>query len=113
MTAALKDSPFSEKKLSLIGFDACLMSSFEVAGAVAPFAEYMVASQEPEPVSGWDYRFLSQLAGKSTADQGECIIDAYADSTRDSLSYATLSCIDLSEMDALKREISSLFRSFG
>ena len=113
LTVALKDSPFSKNKLSLIGFDACLMSSFEVAVSVAPYAEYMVASQEPEPVSGWDYRFLSHLVGKSTGDLGHVIIDAYADSVRDSLSTATLSCIDLSEVDALKHEISSLFQNFG
>ena len=34
------------RKLSWIGFDACLMGSAEVASAVSPYAEYMIASQE-------------------------------------------------------------------
>lgn len=31
-------------------FDACLMSSLEVASVLAPYANYMIASQETEPV---------------------------------------------------------------
>ena len=45
---------WTEKKLSWIGFDACLMGSLEVAGQMAPYAEYMIASQETEPAWGWN-----------------------------------------------------------
>lgn len=41
---------------SFIGFDACLMATLETAAALAPYAGYMVASQELEPGGGWNYR---------------------------------------------------------
>lgn len=50
------------ERFDLIGFDACLMAHIEVAIAVAPHAEIMVASQEVEPAMGWAYAaFLDEL----------------------------------------------------
>lgn len=37
----------------LIGFDACLMSSIEIASRLQGVARYMVASEEIEPEWGW------------------------------------------------------------
>ena len=45
-------------KLDLLGFDACLMATFEVASTMAAHADRMVASQELEPGHGWDYTSL-------------------------------------------------------
>jgi hypothetical protein len=42
-------------KFELIGLDACLMSHLEVYAALAPHANYAVASQETEPALGWAY----------------------------------------------------------
>lgn len=42
-------------KLSLIGFDACLMSMIEVASIVKDYAHIMVSSQEVELGTGWPY----------------------------------------------------------
>ena len=39
----------------IIGFDACLMASMEVAGAFNGFADYLVGSEDVEPGYGWDY----------------------------------------------------------
>ena len=59
---ALADSPFAGEKLEWIGFDACLMASLETARMASPYARYMIASQETEPATGWDYAFLTGLA---------------------------------------------------
>ena len=65
----LSNSKFNGKKLEMIGFDACLMSSVEVADALSDYANYMLASQEVEPGFGWDYSFLSNVTSKtSTVD---------------------------------------------
>src|SRR5690606_5837113 len=40
--------------LDMVGFDACLMATYEVASALAPYADRLVASQELEPGHGWD-----------------------------------------------------------
>lgn len=93
-------------KLDLLGFDACLMGSYEVASAVAPLAERLIASQELEPGHGWDYRALQVLADDESAsadDLGSAIIDGFeaqaAESgTGDSI---TLSMIDLTRMGAV------------
>ena len=47
----------SEKKppFDVIGFDACLMASMEVAGTFNGFARYLVGSEDVEPGYGWDY----------------------------------------------------------
>ena len=66
------------KKLEMIGFDACLMSSVEVASLLSNYAKYMVASQEVEPGYGWDYRFLGDLkSNTSTVDFGMLVVDYY------------------------------------
>ena len=46
LESALNNSPFAKQKLDMIVFHACLMGSAEVATRIAPFARYMVASEE-------------------------------------------------------------------
>ena len=92
--------------LDLLGFDACLMANYEVASAVAPLADRLVASQELEPGHGWDYTSLQVLADDpdTTADElGEALIDGFkgqadASGTQDTI---TLSMVDLTKMAAL------------
>jgi hypothetical protein len=65
----------------LIGFDACLMATAEVANALAPYADYLAASEEVEPGSGWDYRvILSGLSAEpsmAALPLGKLITDSY------------------------------------
>lgn len=91
-------------KLEWIGFDACLMSSLEVASVLAPYADYMIASQETEPGWGWNYAFLSVLSDRAIPgdEMGEYIVDSYMDYGEYVFDYypnlysdLTLSCIDL------------------
>ena len=51
------------RPLDLLGMDACLMSNFETAYQVAPYVQYMVASEESEPSDGWPY---DAILGKLT-----------------------------------------------
>ena len=113
LSEALRNSPFSRKQLQFIGFDACLMATLEVADTIAPYAEYMIASQEPEPVSGWNYAFLSDLSGKTSLDAGRSIIRTYSESLSHVMLPASLSCVDLSKIEALQKEMESLFRDLG
>ncbi len=102
LTAALSAAGLPER-LDWIGFDACLMSSAEVAAALSPFAEYMIASQETEPATGWDYAFLSGMAGDAGgAASGKRIVDAYFESLAGSKDILTMACVDLDKLrDAL------------
>lgn len=57
------------ERFDIVGFDACLMGHLEVAVAIAPHADIMVASQEVEPAMGWAYAaFLDELAKDPTMD---------------------------------------------
>ncbi|HEY1014813.1 MAG TPA: clostripain-related cysteine peptidase [Herpetosiphonaceae bacterium] len=68
-------------QFELIGFDACLMSQLEVYTAIAPYANYSVASQEVEPSLGWAYAaILGRLTDSPEIDGAElsrAIVDSY------------------------------------
>lgn len=79
-TVLYGESP-EEKPFEIIGFDACLMATVDMAGLCAPFANYMVASQQVIPGCGWKYDgFLSALAENPDMDGeelGRVICDTY------------------------------------
>ena len=117
MKTALEASRFSENnKLDWVGFDACLMASAELACIWAPYARYLVASQEVEPSFGWNYGFLKKLGKTDTEALIGDIADRYLDSC---LKYfkkkdyhdrdTTLACLDLSGADELKGSVNALF----
>ena len=119
LAEALGDSVGAHQtKLEWIGFDACLMSSLEVASVLAPYARYMIASQETEPGWGWNYAFLSTLSDKviSGDEMGEYIVDSYMDygeyvfDTYPRLySDLTLSCIDLDAYAEAEEALDTYF----
>ncbi len=80
------------------------MSSLEAAAAIAPYARYMIASEEIEPGTGWDYNaFLSALSSDSRItglELGAYVCDSYMEKCALSSSegMATLSVVDLSQI---------------
>ena len=69
-----------ENKLSIVGFDACLMATIEVVGVVYKYADIMIASEILEPGDGWDYRFLNLLADDpdvTAVELGQEIVDSF------------------------------------
>ena len=111
LTASLEEASLPQK-LKWIGFDACLMSTLEVAQAVSPYAEYMIASQETEPALGWNYRFLADISRDATgAETGKRIVDAFFEGREDADETLTLACMDLSQIPAIAEEMDTLFRS--
>jgi hypothetical protein len=90
-------------KLDLLGFDACLMATFEVASELAPYADRLLASQELEPGHGWDYNALRLLSEQPDADVdmlGSALIDGFEAQAmaEDTASEITLSLVDLTQM---------------
>ena len=50
------------KKLDILGFDACDLSTVEMACQLEPFAQYLLGSQIGIPIPGWPYdRILDRL----------------------------------------------------
>ena len=111
MKQGLQDG-LAGKRLSVIGFDACLMADYEVAQATAPHADLLIASQALEMGSGWDYatlvKALSQ-AGDSKA-LAKSVCDSYLEKCAASgkEASATLSAIDLTKFDALQKAFETL-----
>lgn len=93
MSRALGDASVH---LDMLGFDACLMA--------APYADYLIASEEPEPGCGWYYTDwigkLSENCGIPPKRYGRQIIDDYiTESGWDSPSmYSTLGMFDLQQV---------------
>lgn len=110
LTEALDASPFAARKLDWIGFDACLMSSVEVAGKLAPYADYMIASQAEEPAGGWNYSFLSGLhLDRNGRETGRRIIDAYFEAPQTGQPDLTMACVDLSRIAAVEEAMSRFY----
>lgn len=97
----------SDPALELIGFDACLMATVDVADTFREFAHYMVASEETEPGNGWLYSgWLSALAEDPSMEGdelGKAICDAYYEGCveEETADLATLSLTDLSKINSL------------
>ena len=91
-----------------IGFDACLMGTLESASILAPYAKYMIGSQEVEPGSGWDYAMIGNcLAADPSADMvtlGKAICDGFYQMCVENEcgNSSTLALTDLSKIEALR-----------
>lgn len=103
----------------IVGFDTCLMATLENAAMLAPYADYMVASEEYEPGGGWDYtswvKYVFQNPGASSQAIGQAICDSYyakcaASGLED---MATLSVIDLSKVQPLLVAFEAMAREMN
>ncbi len=118
MQTALAEALGEDNKLEWIGFDACLMSSMELADAFAPYTNYLISSQETEPGWGWNYAFLSQLSEPDMdgARMGKAIIDTYMEFGEAAFAAypkaycdLTLSCLDLNRYQAAEDAWDAFF----
>jgi len=102
-------------KFELIGFDTCLMATLETANMASNYANYMVASEELEPGTGWDYTaWLGAIKNKptiSTIDLSKVIVDSYYNSfssNPDEQKTTTLSAIQLNKIASLNSTVDKL-----
>lgn len=99
-----------------IGFDACLMATAETAMTLAPYADYLIASEETEPGIGWYYtNWLTEFSKNTsmpTIEVGKKIVDDFVDScaTQCRGQKTTLAVIDLAE---LQETVPANFKAFS
>lgn len=86
----------SGRKYEFVGFDACLMATYDTACILEPYANYMIASEELEPSTGWDYKVL--LSNLGTDHFYNDVLNSYAEKQSKKATY-TLSVINLLEME--------------
>ena len=125
MTLAKIDSALSNAKknyeaknkgktfgLDFIGFDACLMATLETALVMNNYADYLLASEETEPGTGWYYTdWLNQLSRNTSAptlDLAKTVIDTFVSTAAGD--KTTLSVIDLAELSGT---VPEAFRQFA
>lgn len=99
----------------LVGFDACLMATYDTVNALDGITRYVTASEEVEPGIGWNYTgWLGELAKNPAmggAKLGQAICDSYMEDCEnyDLQDTATLSVIDLSKLPVLR----NAYEAFG
>ena len=99
-----------------IGFDACLMATLETALVCGDYADYLIASEETEPGTGWHYTgWLTQLSRNTSVDTvtlAKTLIDDFvsASTAASSGAQVTLSVVDLAEMEGA---VPAAFNSFS
>ena len=94
-------------KFDFIGFDACLMATYDVADMVKNYAKYMIASEELVPSSGWNYKTLIESLDES--DLYSKALNSYIEK-HNSKTYYTLSTIKLSEMNEVDRVLNQIIQ---
>jgi len=101
------------KKIDIIGFDACLMASLEIAYQFRDYAAYMVASEENEPFDGWDYNFLQELIynpNLTARDLSDIICSFFLNYYAhyyNSIKYLTMSSFNLQESFSVVSALNS------
>jgi len=101
-----------------IGFDACLMATLETALMLAPYADYMIASEETEPGVGWYYTDWLTALGENTSmptiEIGKNIVDDFVDTCAKKCQgqKTTLSVVDLAELEkTVPKELKAFAKS--
>ena len=101
------DLPSGNPSIDIIGFDACLMATVDVASTFSDIVKYMVASEDLEPGYGWNYEdWLEVLSYNPSIDPknlGVSICDSYYDFYEDwgMDDEITLSLVDLTNIEPL------------
>ena len=98
-----------------IGFDTCLMSTLETDMVCTKYADYIIASEETEPGTGWYYtNWLTSLSRNTSIDTvtlAKQICDDFTSASQQAERNAqvTLSCVDLAELEGIVPEVFTRF----
>ena len=103
-----------DKRVDIIGFDACLMGMLEVAYQLRDHAEIVIGSEELEPGNGWDYEaiinFLVENPNASNEEVSKAIIGTFIDSYATSPELkVTLSAVRTKKL----KNVASLMNCFA
>lgn len=111
-----------DAKMEFVFFDACLMSSVEVAFSIKDYAHYMVASENVSYVYGSDYSFIKAIDQYNSGAQiGSQYVDCFYNASINlgnrlklqglDVYDITYSCIKLSEIHKLENAMNDLFKA--
>ena len=111
----------SKKIFDLIGFDACLMGSVEVANIFEPYAKYLLASEDLESGEGWNWENVIRNADTNhddvTGDNlnierfARAIVNDYSSVKTDDVPGGfskTLSVVNLDKLKMVKEKFNAV-----
>lgn len=102
-----------KKTIDFIGFDACFCASIEVAYALAPYARYLVASEQSISNGGWPYNLIIRAfkQGKTAPEDFlPAVVQSYKTYYNPLTQNYTLSVIDLSKFSLLADTLQALIK---
>lgn len=86
-------------KFEMIGFDACLMGGIETTYALGNYADYLIASEDFEAGTGWEYQNWLTLLGYNSSTPmtkvGKLIVDDFIVESQGDDSEGILAVVDL------------------
>lgn len=116
MKKAFTDAQKStQARFEWIGFDACLMATIEIASSLAPFGNFLTASEELEPGHGWEYTSIINAINSKPAIKGDELGSKIMQSFKThaeqegTAAEITLSTIQLNQVSSLVGALNELF----
>lgn len=107
----IKNDVMHGQKFDLIGFDACLMSMIEVADIVKDYAHILVASQEVELGTGWNYQNIFAPFTQESLDplaMAKHMVQVYEKIYSPHTNDYTLSAINLDRINELTNNTNTV-----
>lgn len=109
---ALTRAGIGEKvKISILGFDACLMGMIEIAHHFMDEVDIIVGSQQTEPAEGWPYADVLRSANtcKDKYDLAKAIVASYVNNYKKmGVHGVTQSAIDCTKVDSAMKALDEL-----
>ncbi|MFX1534708.1 MAG: clostripain-related cysteine peptidase [Promethearchaeota archaeon] len=104
------------RKIDILGMDACLMAMAEVAYQNKAYVDYVVASAEVEPWDGWPYELIVKKLNENPKivpkEFSKVMVDEYMDSyAGPDFTYVTLSSIQTTALEDLAKAVSKMATS--
>lgn len=99
------------EKIDILGMDACNMAMLEVGTQVRDSVKYIVASEEAEPATGWNYALvLHPFLTKSfkAEELAQHIVNSYKTEYEYSYDDYTQSAIRLTDYEPLEKNINNV-----
>jgi hypothetical protein len=100
-----------ENRISVLGFDACLMNMIEIAHHFRDYVDFLVGSQQTEPGDGWPYDEVLKIIkkGPSARELAEKIVKVYIKCYKKmGIFNVTQSAVDCSKTEAVIEALSEL-----
>jgi hypothetical protein len=86
------------------------MADFEVTYDLSSYCNYVVTSEDLEPMNGQNYNYLSYIGANPNASFGAIandIIDKFINQCDESHRIGTLGCVDTSKVEALENKLGN------